>query len=836
MNQVQKVKEWVVNQEEAYRVAPGVIHTSRELRGRDLQLSVQMTEVDVSDPYLSLEAYSSGGGVSGLETVGEMLRQLEAQGKRIVAGYNGDFFSYAGVPSGLQITNGEVITSPQTTKVLMAVTGDGSVTLHESVSMNMVLSAEDGSSVRVDMMNRAFGPSGRELAVLYNFRYGKTTRSAGDHVEAVIAVEGGSGEIMPGRTVSGTVVQVSSTTDTAIGDGQLVLSATGAKAEWMARCLVPGMKVQLDLSFSSDIDGALQVLSGSSTLGYVLLKDGEVPSGLLDPAIRQNSDRHPRTMIAVKQGKLYLLSVDGRQPGHSDGITLAESGYYMRSLGMEQAINVDGGGSTTCYVRRPGDESSGLCNRPSDGFERAVGNAVAIASTAPAGTLQELVLLPGQRVHVLAGSTVSFVVKGRDAYGNAVAVRQEELRWRLDGEIGRLDNSGTYAAGAETGNGRIAVSCGEVEQQVEISVLRKVLRLQLDPPLLVLEPGGVRPFQAYAYDGQGERILLSPEQLVWSAEGGIGHVTAEGIFHAAKRFGEGTVSAAYKGTQVEAVIRIGILPYMIADFETLDGLTAHGANAVAGSVSLVRAARPQPVRYGTFSGKLTYDFTDCKGVSEAVIRLAGPSGDGGGHWIGGSPYRFSVWVCGDAKGHRLRLRMTDTEGREYSLNMTGDEGVYWKGWKYVQAGVPEHAAFPLHIHALSIVQAEESRKTAGTLYLDNFRAEYMDLNEDVQGPHIEPLSPAPNGTCQGSRPVLRVSVTDEGSGVHPSTIRMWLDDTVVDHRYDPATGEVYYVPDWDLAEGEHRIVVEAADNNGTAAVPPVTWTFRIGGEDRADSR
>lgn len=838
MDQARNVREWVVKQEETYRVAPGVYHTSRELRGRDLQVSVQMTEADVSDPYLRLEAYSSGGGVTGLETVGEMLRQLESSGKRVVAGYNGDFFSYAGVPSGLQMTNGEAVTSPQMTKVLLAVKGEGTASLHEAVPMEMTVTGEDGEAVRVDMLNRAWGSSGREQAVLYNFRYGKSTRTSGDQVEAVIAVEGGNAAILPGRTVSGTVVQVAATPDTAIGDGQLVLSAAGVKAEWVCRHLVPGKRVRLDVSFGSDIDGAIQVVSGSSTLGCVLLRDGEVPSGLLDPAIRHNSDRHPRTMIAVKRGKLYLFSADGRQAGHSDGITLAESGYYMQSLGMEQAINVDGGGSTTCYVRRPGEERAVLSNRPSDGFERAVGNAIAIASTAPAGELKELVMLPGRQVRVLEGGSISFAVKGRDAYGNPVAIRQEELLWKLDGGIGRMDAAGVFTAGFAAGTGSISVSCGDVGQRTEVSVLCAVSRLQLEPSPLVVEPGGVRPLRAYAYDAMDERIWLSQEQLVWTVEGGAGYVTAEGIFHAAGQLGQGVVSAAYKEAKVEAAIRVGLLPDLIADFEQLDGITTVGVNAVEGSVSLVRAARPQPVRYGTFSGKLTYDFTDCKGVSEAVIRLTGEDvedgsdGDGGvggdGRRIGGAPWRFGVWVCGDAKGHMLRLSMTDAEGRLYRLNMTGDEGVYWRGWKYVHAGVPGTVTFPVRVSSLSLVQAEAARETAGAIYLDHLRAEYMDLNEDVEGPHIEPLSPAPEETCPERRPAICAAVADEGSGVHPSTIRMWLDGKVVDHRYNPLAGSIRFVPDADLAEGEHQVVVEAADNNGTAAVPPVSWTFRIG--------
>jgi hypothetical protein len=102
----------------------------------------------------------------------------------------------------------------------------------------------------------------------------------------------------------------------------------------------------------------------------------------------------------------------------------------------------------------------------------------------------------------------------------------------------------------------------------------------------------------------------------------------------------------------------------------------------------------------------------------------------------------------------------------------------------------------------------------------------MDLDEDVEGPAIERLSPAPNSVhMEGTIPEIGAWITDSGSGVHPSSIRMWLDGSVMDHRYDTVTGKLTYVPSSDLAAGEHKVVIEAADNNGTAAVPPVEWTF-----------
>jgi exopolysaccharide biosynthesis protein len=89
--------------------------------------------------------------------------------------------------------------------------------------------------------------------------------------------------------------------------------------------------------------------------------------------------RHPRTGVGIASGgkRLLLVTVDGRQMPYSDGMTLRELANLFLALGAPEAINLDGGGSTT-LVYRDGD-SLRLANRPSDlAGERPVGDALAI--------------------------------------------------------------------------------------------------------------------------------------------------------------------------------------------------------------------------------------------------------------------------------------------------------------------------------------------------------------------------------------------------------------------------------------------------------------------------
>ncbi len=81
--------------------------------------------------------------------------------------------------------------------------------------------------------------------------------------------------------------------------------------------------------------------------------------------------------MGIKGNELLIVTVDGRQPGYSEGMTLSEFAKFLLSLGCTDAMNLDGGGSTTMVVR------GRIVNSPSDGSERKVANALALFSLAP---------------------------------------------------------------------------------------------------------------------------------------------------------------------------------------------------------------------------------------------------------------------------------------------------------------------------------------------------------------------------------------------------------------------------------------------------------------------
>ena len=89
--------------------------------------------------------------------------------------------------------------------------------------------------------------------------------------------------------------------------------------------------------------------------------------------------RHPRTAVGydVDSGIVWIVVVDGRQMPHSAGMSLPELASLFEALGAEEAVNLDGGGSSALVV------GEGPVNRPSDATgERAVVNALALVRDA----------------------------------------------------------------------------------------------------------------------------------------------------------------------------------------------------------------------------------------------------------------------------------------------------------------------------------------------------------------------------------------------------------------------------------------------------------------------
>jgi exopolysaccharide biosynthesis protein len=136
-------------------------------------------------------------------------------------------------------------------------------------------------------------------------------------------------------------------------------------------------KVQI-LEWSKTIEQNYRGKRGSVLVsGPMLLSGGELSDwSRCSKSFVQT--RHPRSALLVtRRGDVMMLTVDGRSKGNADGMSIPELAFLAKQLGAVEAINLDGGGSTTLWLRGEGVVNYPCDNRLFDhAGERSVSNAI----------------------------------------------------------------------------------------------------------------------------------------------------------------------------------------------------------------------------------------------------------------------------------------------------------------------------------------------------------------------------------------------------------------------------------------------------------------------------
>ncbi|MFE9653211.1 phosphodiester glycosidase family protein [Micromonospora sp. NPDC006431] len=166
----------------------------------------------------------------------------------------------------------------------------------------------------------------------------------------------------------GCVVRTSTTRGATLAAGQTSLQATGRDAAALLNVTAQGC-VSTTSTLTDQNGEELPVRPGlfGVTGRYPLTADGQI---VVPDGSGSFFDRNPRTIAGTtRDGKIVLATIDGRQTT-SVGTTMDETAAVAQALGMSDAVNLDGGGSTAMSVE------GALVNRPSGSTERAVGDAL----------------------------------------------------------------------------------------------------------------------------------------------------------------------------------------------------------------------------------------------------------------------------------------------------------------------------------------------------------------------------------------------------------------------------------------------------------------------------
>lgn len=368
-------------------VAPGVIHVERTLPEGPWRIDV--LRVDLARGDVRLAAVRAHAGLFGRERVSDMATRLAADGVQVIAGINADFFDLeTGENENNQVLDGRLLKgvrvtdSPwdtfDNTHTQFAVGVDGRPYLERFYfAAGVERAGPDGRATPFVLAGLNGVP--RDGAGLALFTEARGAGSRGDSIPGAVEVrfsrigEGDAGE-QTYRVVGG----VRPIGTDSIGGDEAVLAAYGRRAAARLDSLLEGTgPIRFRYALLPDRGGLSLVVGGWPRL----LVDGRNVAAHADSLEGTfpefSAERHARSAVGITRDSttLLLVTVDGvprgSETGPSAGMTLVELADLMSSLGAYQALNLDGGGSTTLVV------GGRVVNTPTDpDGERAVGNAL----------------------------------------------------------------------------------------------------------------------------------------------------------------------------------------------------------------------------------------------------------------------------------------------------------------------------------------------------------------------------------------------------------------------------------------------------------------------------
>lgn len=195
-----------------------------------------------------------------------------------------------------------------------------------------------------------------------------------------------------------------------------------------------------------------QLQEGIAAFGAILVKDGKIN---VTKAANYASSRASRTAIGITAaGKVVMMVLDGRQLPFSAGGAMEEIAQIMLEAGCVEAVNLDGGGSTTYLSKPAGSDELQLVSSPSDGYARRVSTSLVAVSTAAPSNAFDHAIISSEYEYITAGTTMQFTATGVSNTGNNAPI-PEGAYWTVsDTNIGTIDANGLFTAVA---NGEVTV-------------------------------------------------------------------------------------------------------------------------------------------------------------------------------------------------------------------------------------------------------------------------------------------------------------------------------------------------------------------------------------------
>ena len=678
---------------ESQYLGSGIVHENIRRFTSQGWHNINVLRVDLNDEYAEVKGLVSGKGVSDRQAVSKLVQENNA-----VAGVNGDFFNYTPIshPAGFFVDNNEVLSIPDRAKPTFYLDNNKNPDIAFIDRTMRLNSIDSGKSITIYYINKL--SSKYQVATILNRHWGEKSpgnRFNKDSVEMVV-----SNNLVKEIRIGQGPVNIPK-------DG-FVVTTFGAGKKNIVDNFKVGDKVRLDVTTGPNIDNIQFAISG----GSVLLKNGNIVS--TKGAAGNPNGSVARTGLGINQAgdQLIIATVDSSGPYR--GVSQQDFASILKELGAYNALNLDGGASTTMAIKPIEKQAVEVANKPSGGSQRKVSNGVGVYSNAPRGELS-YIKVQADDSKMFVNTSRKFSIKAYDQYHHPLEVNQKDVVYTVKGIDGEI--TGNTLKANSSGKALVTADYNGVVASTEVRVLGPAKALVIPMDKFNLNPNGKKNLGAfgpyYGIDGNGLKAKIYPEDIEFTVTNELGHVE-NNVFYSNGKTGAGAISLSVGDAINNILVAIGGEEKLIEDFENLNNLKFSSyPNYVEGSVGLSPDAKT-----GNTSGKIVYDFS--KGdVTRAAYMELRPNGQKGIKFDY-NPTRLGLWVKGDGQGSWLRGHIVDNNGKAHSIDFS--KSLNFTDWQYVEANIPDNIAYPITLERIYVVETDKNKKHSGEVLIDGLNA------------------------------------------------------------------------------------------------------------------
>ncbi|MBE7053008.1 MAG: phosphodiester glycosidase family protein [Ruminococcaceae bacterium] len=473
-------------------------------------LNINIAKINITDDDLELKLLKNKDDIKKMQNVKTL---ADTYGTEIAI--NGDFFSRStsssGSPVGVEVIDGKMIASPAESYDKMAIFTHNyeEISAIDYIDATMMIVAPNDETDFIRSINKY--DDGSKISI-YNTNWGKLSQgSVGNLVEFVV-----EDDVITSINFDVGPVE--------IPQNGYIISFLKDHTTFMLDNFIVGDKVKIITHF--DFSDSKVALGG----GTVLVKDGKKATITHDV-----TGNNPRTALGIsKNGEdIYFVTVDGRQTS-SKGVTLSYFADILIEYGIYNAINLDGGGSTTMVAKKFLETKNSVINSPSDSSLRAVINGIGVVNTNTDNSLSSLLVSANDTVIY---SPVKLNVKGLDSSLRlSKDFKYEDVTFKILSGTGIIKDGYFYPE--SEGKVKIKANIGKKYGEVEINVLPMPDILKLSQKEVKLKTGETFKLSLTGILNDGQSAQVDVEKCGISATNNI--FTLE----------KDTITATKKGTSV----------------------------------------------------------------------------------------------------------------------------------------------------------------------------------------------------------------------------------------------------------------------------------------------